>query len=127
MLVLLGVIFFVICGLVLYLELRRPPRKTVKLQKTGGGEVELAVEYIVQPVEYGVDQLADVVKVMPNVKPRRNSVNVELELETTPDIDVPAKTEEVYEVARDVIEERMGLKLGKVKVNVKHAPYPKGS
>jgi uncharacterized alkaline shock family protein YloU len=86
--------------------------------------VELAVESIAQRLEYRVDQLADVVKVRPEVKPRGKSVDVVLHLETSPDIDVPAKTEEVYQVAREVVEERMGLKLGKIKVNVKHAPYP---
>ncbi len=124
-LIVLGVISFVICGLVLYLEIRRPPRRRVRLQKVGGGEVELAVESIVQRLEYRVDQLADVIKVLPKVKPRRKSVDVELNLETTPDIDVPAKTEEVCEVVRDVVEERMGLKLNKIKVNIKHARYPK--
>jgi hypothetical protein len=123
-LVLLGIISFVICGLVLYLEARRPPRKRVRLQKTSGGEVDLAVESIAQRLEYRVDQLADVVKVRPSIKVRRNSVDVELGLETTPDIDVPVKTEEVLQVVRDVVEERMGLKLGKTKVSIKHAPYP---
>jgi len=35
------------------------------------------------------------------------------------------KTEEVLQVTREVIVERMGLKLGKVQVKIKHAPYPK--
>jgi hypothetical protein len=52
-------------------------------------------------------------------------LDVELLLETTPDIDVPMKTDEVLEVTREVIVERMGLKLGKVQVKIKHAPYPR--
>jgi len=126
-LVMLGIISFIICGLVLYLEFRRPARKMVRLESATGGEVELAVESIAQRLEYRVDQLPDVVRVRPEVKPRRKSVDVELYLETTPDIDVPAKTEEVCQVAREVIEERMGLKLRKIKVNIKHAPYPADS
>lgn len=126
-LVMLGIISFIICGLVLYLEFRRPARKMVRLESATGGEVELAVESIAQRLEYRVDQLPDVVRVRPEVKPRRKSVDVELNLETTPDIDVPMKTEEVYQVAREVIEERMGLKLRKIKVNIKHAPYPDDS
>jgi len=123
-LVLVGIMVFIICGLVLYLEFRRPSRKRVRLQSATGGEVEVAIESIAQRLEYRVDQLPDVVKVRPEVKPRRSSVDVVLNLETSPDIDVPAKTEEVYQVAREVVEQRMGLKLGKIQVNVKHAPYP---
>jgi hypothetical protein len=37
---------------------------------------------------------------------------------------VPTKTEEVCQVAREVVEDRMGLKLRKIKVNIRHAPYP---
>jgi hypothetical protein len=65
-----------------------------------------------------------VVKVTPKIKPHRKAIDVELNLETAPDIDVPTKTEEVCEVARDVVEGRMGLKLRKIKVNIRHAPYP---
>ncbi len=126
-LAILGVICFIVCGLVLYLEVRRPPRRRVRLEKISGGEVELAVESIAQRLEYRVDQLADVVGVVPRIKARRKSVDVELNLETTPDIDVPTKTEEVCQVVRDVVEERMGLKLNKVKVNIRHAPYPEAS
>jgi len=94
--------------------------------KSAGGEVELAVESIAQRLEYRVDQLADVVKVRPKIMPRRKDIDVELNLETTPDIDVPTKTEEVCQVAREVVEERMGLKLRKIKVNIRYAPRADG-
>jgi hypothetical protein len=126
-LVMVGIISFIVCGLVLYLEFRRPPRKMVKLESATGGEVELAVESIAQRLEYRIDQLPDVITVRPEIKPRRKAVDVELNLETAPDIDVPTKTEEVYQVAHEVVEGRMGLKLRKIKVNIKHAPYPTDS
>jgi hypothetical protein len=126
-LILLGIICFIIGGLILYLEVRRPPRKRVRIQKVSGGEAQLAVESIEQRLEYRVDQLADVIKVMPKVKPHRASVDVVLNVETVPDVDVPMKTDEVCQIARDVVEERMGLKLGKIKVNISHAPYPEGA
>jgi predicted RND superfamily exporter protein len=123
-LILLGIIVFIICGLVLYLEFRRPPRKRVKVETAAGEEVELAVESIAQRLAYRVDQLPDVVKVTPEIKPRRKSIDVELNLETTPEIDVPAKIDEVSQVARAEVEENMGLKLRKIRVSIKHSPYP---
>jgi hypothetical protein len=124
---LMGIISFIVGALVLYLEFRRPPRKRAILEKAAGGEVEVAVDSIAQRLEYRIDQLADVVKVTPVIKPRRKDIDIELNLETTPDIDVPAKTEEVCQVAREVVEERMGLRLRKIKVNMRHAPYPESS
>ena len=126
-LILVGIICFIICGLVLYLEFRRPPRKRVKLESATGGDVELDVDSIAQRLEYRIDQLADVVDVTPKIKPRRKSIDVELNLVTTPDVDVPTKTDEVYVVTREVVEERMGLKLRKTKVNIKHSPYSEKS
>jgi hypothetical protein len=50
-------------------------------------------------------------------------VDVRLEIETAPDVDVPMKTDEVVEVARDIIEQDMGLRLGKLDVRIRHAPF----
>ena len=63
-------------------------------------------------------------RVSPRIYGRSRGVDVNLLLETSPEIDVPMKTEEVMQVTREVIVERMGLKLGKVDVKIKHAPYP---
>jgi hypothetical protein len=60
-----------------------------------------------------------------HIRGRTRGVDIDLMLETSPDIDVPMKTEEVLELTREVVGERMGLKLGKVQINLKHAPYPK--
>ncbi len=118
----LGLVFLWI--FLLTLEVWRPPRRTVRVLKVSGGEAELTIDAIAQRLVYRVDQLADVVSVRPKVSAGRRGVDVQLDLETSPDIDVPAKTEEVCGVVRDVIEERMGLKLRRIRVKVRHAPYP---
>ena len=46
-----------------------------------------------------------------------------LDLETDPDVDVPSKTEEICQVVKEAVEDKMGLKLRKVRANIKHAPY----
>jgi len=115
----------VILGLVLlWLELRRPRKKLIRVQKMEGGETSIAIDSISQRVAYNVDQLPEVIKVTPHITGRSRGVDIDLQLETSPEIDVPMKTEEVLQVIKDVVEGRMGLKLGKVKINIKHAPYP---
>jgi hypothetical protein len=110
--------------LVLWLELRRPRKKVIRVQKMAGGETNIAIESISQRVAYNIDQLPEVIKVTPRISGKSRGVDIDLQLETTPEIDVPMKTEEVLQVTKDVVEGRMGLKLGKVKINIKHAPYP---
>jgi hypothetical protein len=123
--VLVGGAIVVICLLLLWLELRRPRKKTIRAQKMEGGEAHIAIDSIAQRLAYNIDKLPDVVKVTPRISERSRSVDVDLLLETSPDIDIPMKTEEVLQVTREVIVDRMGLKLGKVQVKIKHAPYPK--
>ena len=123
--IIVGGAIVLLCLFVLWLELRRPRKKTIRAHKMAGGEAHIAVDSIAQRLAYNIDQLPDVVKVSPRITGRTRGVDVDLILETTPDIDVPMKTEEVMQVTREVVEEQMGLKLGKVQVKIKHAPYPK--
>jgi hypothetical protein len=111
------------CAALLWLEVRRPRTKTIKVQKVSGGEAELAAESIATRLEYNISQLADVHKVKPTISSGRKGVQVALELETSPEIEVPMKTEEVQQLAREIIEDRMGLKLDTVRVIIRHAPY----
>jgi len=118
---------WVFCAAILWLEVRRPRTRTIKVQKVSGGEAELTTDSIASRLEYNIDQLADVVKVKPTISSGRKGVLVDLELETSPEIEVPMKTEEVQQVTRDIVENRMGLKLDSVRVVIRHAPYPKGA
>jgi len=40
------------------------------------------------------------------------------------DVEEGEETEEIVNVIREVVEDRMGLHLGRVEVHIKHAPYP---
>ena len=116
-----AVLFF---GVLLFLELRRRKIKTVRIVTAEGSAATVVTDSVSQRLTYHVDRLADVISVVPHVSGRGKTVHVGLDLETSPEIDVPMKTDEVVAVAREVVEERMGLQLGKVSVRIKHAPYP---
>jgi len=118
---------WVFCAAILWLEVRRPRAKTIKVLKVSGGEAALTVDSIANRLEYNIDQLADVIKVKPSISSGRNGVKVDLELETSPEIEVPMKTEEVQQLAKDIVENRLGLKLDSVRVVIRHAPYPQGA
>ena len=57
------------------------------------------------------------------MRARGSAVDVRLEVEAAPDVDVPLKTDEVVEVARDLIEHEMGLRLGQLDVRIRCAPF----
>lgn len=123
--VIVGGAVIIVCLFILWLELRRPRKKTIRALKLEGGEASITTDSVEQRLAYNIDQLPEVIRVSPQVAGRARGVDLNLLVETSPEIDVPMKTEEIVQVAREVIVERMGLKLGKVQVKIKHAPYPK--
>jgi uncharacterized alkaline shock family protein YloU len=124
-----GLIFvllvWAVCAALLWLEVRRPRGKTIMVQRVSGGQAELTTDSISSRLEYNIDQLAEVVRVKPRVSSGRKGVRIELEVETNPEIEVPAKSEEIQHLTKDIVENRMGLQLESVRVLMRHAPYPK--
>lgn len=108
----------------LWFEVRRPGPKTVRVEKISGGEARVAVESVARRLQYNLDQLPQVLSVKPRVTARGKRVDIALDVETTQDVNVPAKTEEISEITRSVIQEQMGLKLGKLVVAVRHTAVP---
>ena len=120
------VIFVVLFGLLMFLELRRRRVDTVQVVTNEGGTAAVVTDSVSQRLVHHIDRLADVISVSPKVSSRGRTVHVDLDLETGPEIDVPMKSDEVVAVVREVVEGRMGLLLGKVNVRIRHAPYPQG-
>ncbi|MBS1251471.1 MAG: hypothetical protein MAG451_00504 [Anaerolineales bacterium] len=124
--VMTSLLVLVVDIVLLWVELRAPAASQgVRIKQVTGGEAEMSTDSIEGRLAYNIDQLPDVIRVMPTVTSRGKGVEVLLDVETRPDIDVPAKTEEVMSVARHVIEERMGLELARIRANIRHAPFPK--
>jgi hypothetical protein len=110
-------------GYLLWREFRRRRPGTVRLQTETGSSASVALDSVARRLAWNIDQLADVISVQPQVKPRGNTVDVVLDLETAPETDVPMKTDEVVAVATEVMTEQMGLQVGKVRVNIRHGAY----
>ncbi len=108
----------------LWLEVRSPGPRRIKVHTEAGSQAEVMADAVSQRLAWHIDQLADVVSVVPHVRPRGRSVDVLLDLETSPDVDVPMKTDEVVACVKEIIVERMGLQAGKIQVNISHAAYP---
>lgn len=63
------------------------------------------------------------ITVVPVVRSRGGSVDVRLEIETAPDVDIPLKTDEVVDATRTIIGQDMGLILGRLDVRMRTAPF----
>lgn len=119
----LGLSALLLFGTLLFFEVMTGRRRGVRIRTAEGGSAELDTSSIGRRLEWHLDQLAEVITVVPAVKSRGGSVDIRLEIETAPDIDIPMKTDEVVVVTRDVIERDMGLRLGKLDVRMRCAPF----
>jgi hypothetical protein len=109
----------------LYLQLRRPVERAVSVPKIKGGEAQIAIDSVVDRLRYHVDGLPGVLDVTPKILPHRRRVEVTLDIEMAADVNVPISIEEISAVARQVIEEEMGLKLkGKPRLHLRTVAFP---
>jgi hypothetical protein len=121
--ILLVLVSVAVLGAMLWLEARPSRPRAVEVRTQAGSQGRVTVDSVERRLAWHIDQIEDVIWVAPHVSPRGRTVNVLLEVQTSPEIDVPAKTDEVVNVARQVLTERMGLQPGKVEVHIEHAPY----
>ncbi|MBE2236699.1 MAG: hypothetical protein IAE81_02850 [Caldilineaceae bacterium] len=119
----LGIGAILILGALLFFEVSTVRRRGVRIRTAEGGSAELDTVSVARRLQWHLDQLAEVITVVPAVRSRGGSVDIRLEIETAPDIDIPMKTDEVVDVTRDIIEQDMGLRLGKLDVHMRCAPF----
>ncbi|MGB9776795.1 MAG: alkaline shock response membrane anchor protein AmaP [Anaerolineae bacterium] len=112
---LLGILFalawMVLCLLLLILELRRPPRRMVRVERVDGGVVEVNLKTITDHIAYELEQLPGVLRARSRASVRRNAVAVEVEVDTAGDITVPAQASQIVDAVRHVVEEKVGVRL----------------
>jgi len=123
----LAVLAVVVCIPLLWQEVRIRRPRAVRVNTEGGSEAAVTTDSVARRLTWHLDQLADVISVTPIVTGSGKAVNVKLNVQTRPEIDVPMKTDEIVSVAKEVITERMGLQLGKIQVHIDHAPYTEGT
>ena len=118
-----GIGAILLFGMLIFFEFLSGRRHGVRIHTAEGGSAELDTASIGRRLQWHLDQLAEVITVVPAVKARGGSVDIRLEIETAPDIDIPMKTDEVVDVTHDIVERDMGLRLGKLDVRMRCAPF----
>lgn len=118
-----GVASLLFFAMLLWAEIFAGRRRGVRIYTAEGGSAELDANSVGRRLAWHLDQLAEIVTVVPTVKPRGAAVDITLEIEAAPDVDIPFKTDEVVLVTREVVETELGLKLGKLDVRMRCAPF----
>jgi hypothetical protein len=110
-------------AMLLWGEIVSMRRRGVRIYTAEGGSAMLDIDSVGRRLAWHLDQLAEVMTVAPNVRSRGSAVDIRLEIEAAPDVDIPLKTEEVVQVTREIIEQELGLRMGKLDVHMRCAPF----
>ncbi len=120
--------FLVVLLVLLYLELRRTRQKTVLIRAEGAGKVRIGVDSVMHSLEYRIDELPGIRDVRPRIISRGKDVQVIIDLRTSPTVNIPQVTQQIVDLAHEIVEEQLGVKIrGKVEINVAHEPFPRGT
>jgi len=118
-----GIAAVLIFSSLITVELWSTRKRGVRIRTADGGSAELDTASISRRLEWHLEQVAEVNSVIPTIRAKGGAVDVRLEIEVTPEVDIPMKTDEVVVLARDIVEEDIGLKLGKLDVHMRCAPF----
>ena len=123
---LLALVLVVVLALLFALEVRRRGPRSIRVEKTAGGEVKISVASIVDRLKFEIDQVPGVLQVKPQVSAHRGGVKLDLDVLAPTDVNLPDSAQQVIELARAVIVDMMGLKFSGVpKVNVRTVSRPR--
>lgn len=114
--------------ILLWLELRRRRQDFVQVDIEGGGRAKLSIASVAQNLEYRIAELPGVSNVIPRIKSRGKDLDVIIDLETDPPVNIPTLSAKIVDLCRNILEDQLGVKIhNKVQVNVQHEPYPRGA
>jgi hypothetical protein len=120
--------FLVLLLVLLYLEIRRTRKKSVLIRSESGGRARIGVDSVVHSLEYRIDELPGIRDVRPRIVSTGKDVRVIVDLRTSPTVNVPNVTQQIVDLAHEIVEGQLGVKIrGKVEVNVAHEPFPRGT
>lgn len=119
----IGIAFFMLGLVLLVFELVRLRRGTVRLRDGSGA---LVMNSVAGQLAYAIDLLPGVLRVRPTVRSSGKAVDARLYVETASGVNVPAKSVEIKETARRVLEEELGLQIKReVQVVINPIPQPR--
>jgi len=122
--IVMAILSFVVCLLLLILELRPSKPGMVRVTKADKGEILLELDSVARRIQQAVAQVPEVVEVKPSVKKSKAGVAVEASVVTTPEVNVPEKSKEIMEIVRNLVESEIGVKMTSFQLRLKHLRAP---
>jgi hypothetical protein len=123
--ILLALIWAAVCAVVLFVELFPRRRRSVRVERVDGGEVEVSLKTVEEHISYEVDRMRNVLRSRSSIAARKDGVLVKVDVTVSGGSAVPAQATQVVDLVRRVVEEKVGVKLARPpKVHLRAQPIP---
>lgn len=116
----IGLLAVVVAILLLIVELRPPAKHSVVVAQVAGGTAELTNESVALRLKRAAEAIPGVREASPVIRSHGRSIDIQMRLQSDPDIELPAKSEEVIQAVRSETESKMGIAVKSLRVTVRH-------
>ncbi|NLD43393.1 MAG: hypothetical protein GX657_07855 [Chloroflexi bacterium] len=123
--VIVAVLVVLLALAVVALEVTPRRQQRVRIRAQGRGNARLRVDSVAQTLEYRIDELEGVRKVVPRLTSHGKDIAVLLEVDASPNANVPALSDLIIDRTIRILEGELGLQIhGRVNLDISHEPYP---
>ncbi|MBN1876940.1 MAG: hypothetical protein JXA33_22150 [Anaerolineae bacterium] len=109
----IGVLLALVCDaiavLLLVLEVRPQRKRFIRVQDVSGGIAAVSSDSIINQLQYALDPLPGVIKVMPIIRVKKDKVQTVIDVDVNSSVNVPEIAAELMEVAQGVLTGDLGL------------------
>ncbi|MCS7002838.1 MAG: alkaline shock response membrane anchor protein AmaP [Dehalococcoidia bacterium] len=120
-------ILAILAGIVLWLEVMPSSASAVRVQGAGGARAVLTTDAISQRIRHDAESIPDVRGARPIIWTDGSVVDVRLDLRLAPESSVPPLVAAVDQLVRESLDQRMGVRVRKLAINVRHEVTKKGA
>lgn len=113
-----GVVLILVSLQSLFLAFRTSRHREVIIQESGLGRVEIAASALEDLIRRAARQARDVREVKPVLRNDREGLSISLRLNINPEANLPAVSREVQELVQDYLEEKAGVHVLQVSVQI---------
>ena len=113
-----GVSSVLVALLILAGEFSSQEAAFVSITRVSGGSAVSSLDAIAQRLKSELEQLPQIRMARPRIRNLRNAIEVLVEVRTDPEAHLPTKADEVCQAVRQIAEERLGVRLKNVRVNI---------
>ncbi len=120
-----ALVISLIAAAILWFEVVPGGAQGVRLSQVSGSNAVLTTDAITQRVKHDAEQVMDVRQARPQIRSNGKDVGIRLDLRLAPEANPAQVVETVGQVVRDNIETKMGVRIRRLNIYVKHESFAK--